>query len=141
MKLRQSQERFWDFSFDQIALDDVPSTVDYILKNTNHKSLSYIGFSQGTAQAFAALSFIPELNDKINLMVALAPVTKPTGLENQGFNTLVRTSPDIIYLLFGRKCLMSVILFWQKIVPPSIWAAIIEYSIYSIFNCKIKSKF
>lgn len=137
LRLKQSQERFWDFSLDQVALDDVPSTVDYILKTTNHKSLSYIGFSQGTAQAFAGLSFNPELNKKINLLVALAPVTKPIGLENQGFNTLVRTSPDIIYLLFGRKCLMSVILFWQKLVPPSIWAAVIEYSIYFIFNCKL----
>lgn len=80
MKLKQSQERFWDFCFDQVALDDVPSTVDYILKTTSHASLTYIGFSQGTAQAFAALSFIPDLNKKINLLVALAPVTKPTGL-------------------------------------------------------------
>jgi lysosomal acid lipase/cholesteryl ester hydrolase len=134
IKLKQSQSRFWDFSFDQVALDDVPSTVDYILKTTNHSSLTYIGFSQGTAQAFAGLSFSQELNQKINLFVALAPVTKPIGLENQGFNALVKTSPDIIYLLFGRKCLMSVILFWQKIVPPAIWAAMIEYAIYFIFN-------
>ena len=80
LKWKQSQERFWDFCFDQVALHDVPSTINYILRITNKETLSYIGFSQGTAQAFAGISFDPELNKKINLFIALAPVTKPIGL-------------------------------------------------------------
>jgi lysosomal acid lipase/cholesteryl ester hydrolase len=45
-------------------------------------SLTYIGFSQGTAQAFAALSIHPLLNNKVNLFVALAPATSPVGKVN-----------------------------------------------------------
>jgi lysosomal acid lipase/cholesteryl ester hydrolase len=41
--------------------------------------LSYIGFSQGTAQAFAALSIHPQLNEKVNVFIALAPAMSPKG--------------------------------------------------------------
>ena len=50
-----------------------------MLKVTKQKNLAYIGFSQGTAQAFAGLSLSPELNDKIRLFIALAPATRPPG--------------------------------------------------------------
>ena len=74
------EERFWDFCIDDFAAFDVPDTVDYILQVTGTASLSYIGFSQGTGQCFAALSTNAELNKKITLFVALAPVTKPVGM-------------------------------------------------------------
>ncbi len=71
---------FWDFCFEDFAMYDLPNSVDYILRVTDQSSLSYIGFSQGTAQGFAALSLSAELNQKINLFIALAPVTKPVGM-------------------------------------------------------------
>jgi lysosomal acid lipase/cholesteryl ester hydrolase len=50
-----------------------------VLDTTKAKSLSYIGFSQGTAQAFAALSIHPQLNEKVDLFIALAPAMSPKG--------------------------------------------------------------
>ena len=77
--LKPINNEFWDYSMDDLASMDVPNVVDYILKTTNSPSLSYIGFSQGSALGFAGLSLNPELAKKINLFIALAPSTKPKG--------------------------------------------------------------
>ncbi|CAI4210806.1 unnamed protein product [Parascedosporium putredinis] len=73
---------FWNFSMDEFALHDIPDSISYILDTTGAESLSYIGFSQGTAQAFATLSIHPKLNTKINVFIALAPAMSPAGLSN-----------------------------------------------------------
>ena len=65
---------------DEFAFYDVPDSIDYVLHTTRAKSLSYIGFSQGTAQAFAALSIHPQLNEKVDLFIALAPAMSPKGI-------------------------------------------------------------
>lgn len=67
-------------SMDDFAWHDIPDTIDYILKVTKTPQLSYIGFSQGTAQAFAALSIHPQLNEKVNVFIGLAPAMNPEGL-------------------------------------------------------------
>ena len=64
---------------DEFAFYDIPDSIDYVLHATTAKSLSYIGFSQGTAQAFAALSIYPQLNEKVNVFIALAPAMSPKG--------------------------------------------------------------
>ena len=117
---------------------DLPNSVDYILRVTDQSSLSYIGFSQGTAQGFAALSLRAEVNQKVNLFIALAPVTKPVGLENQGFNSLVKTSPDLIYLLFGRSCLLPSTIYWQNNIKGPEWVKLIDYAIWFIFSWQSK---
>ena len=78
--LKPINNEFWDYSMDDLASMDLPNVVDYILKTTNSPSLSYIGFSQGSALGFAGLSLNPELAKKINLFIALAPSTKPKGV-------------------------------------------------------------
>lgn len=77
--LPTSSPAFWDFSLDELAKYDMPSFVSYILTHTNQPNLSYIGFSQGSAQAFAALSSNKELNSKLNVFIALAPIIQPRG--------------------------------------------------------------
>lgn len=67
--------KFWDFSFEEMALYDLPATVDYIKKYTEVEKLSaYIGHSQGTIQMFARLCLTPEFSDNMNIFVGLAPV-------------------------------------------------------------------
>lgn len=64
---------------DQFAIHDIPDSINYILDTTKSQSLSYIGFSQGTAQAFASLSIHPSLNEKVDVFIALAPAMSPPG--------------------------------------------------------------
>ena len=74
-----SSAAFWDFSLDDFCLYDIPDSIEYVLNTTHRKTLSYVGFSQGTAQAFAALGVHPYLNERVNLFVALAPAMSPRG--------------------------------------------------------------
>jgi lysosomal acid lipase/cholesteryl ester hydrolase len=72
--------KFWDFSMDEFAWHDIPDSIEYILECTKAATLGYVGFSQGTAQAFAALSIHPKLNERVNVFIALAPAMSPAGL-------------------------------------------------------------
>ncbi|XP_072050943.1 gastric triacylglycerol lipase-like [Amphiura filiformis] len=72
--LTEDQEQFWEWSIDEMAKYDLPAMVDHILNTTGHSQISYIGHSQGTTMAFAGLSISKELQSKLNLFVALAPV-------------------------------------------------------------------
>ncbi|KAF9438111.1 hypothetical protein BGZ76_009729 [Entomortierella beljakovae] len=132
MFIRPEENRFWKFSMDELALFDLPDT--YILKRTGAPSLVYIGFSQGTAQAFASLSINPDLNQKISLFIAMAPATTPPGLDNGLVNAVVKAAPNIIYLLLGRKTPLSVAIFWQNILHPSIYAALIQFAVRFLFG-------
>lgn len=55
---------------------DLPAVITKALEISGAAKLSYIGHSQGTTQMFYALSKNEEFyNDKINLFIALGPVT------------------------------------------------------------------
>jgi lysosomal acid lipase/cholesteryl ester hydrolase len=84
--------KFWDYSIDDFAWHDIPDTIQYILDATRAGSISYIGFSQGTAQAFAALSIHPQLNEKVKVFIALAPAMRPLGLATSIVDGLVKAS-------------------------------------------------
>ncbi|KAI8822874.1 Alpha/Beta hydrolase protein [Fimicolochytrium jonesii] len=134
--LKPTEEAFWDFSMDHLALYDLPDAVDYILKVTGVPSLSYVGFSQGSGQGFSSLSINPRLNKRVNLFVALAPAAKPMGLENKTLGTMLKISPEVVFLLFGRKSLLSVTPFWQSILSPLSFAWTIDIACNFLFRWK-----
>lgn len=74
VKYNENQQQFWDFSFHELAVFDLPASIDYVLHETNHTSLHYIGHSQGTTSFFILGSERPEYMKKIFLMQALAPI-------------------------------------------------------------------
>ncbi|NWU39308.1 LIPM Lipase, partial [Hylia prasina] len=68
-----SQE-FWDFSFHEMAMYDLPAMVDFILMQTEQEKLFYVGHAQGSSLGFIAFSSLPHLAKKIKLFFALAPL-------------------------------------------------------------------
>lgn len=118
---------------DQFAFHDVPDSIDYILATTSQSSLSYIGFSQGTAQAFATLSIHPILNDKVDVFIGLAPAMSPAGLRNGVVDALVKASPEVLFLAFGRRSILSSATMWQSILYPPIFVRIIDMSLSFLF--------
>jgi len=128
-----TSSEFWNFSIDQFAFHDIPDNIDYVLNTTSQPSLAYIGFSQGTAQAFATLSIHPGLNDKVNLFIALAPAMSPAGLRNGIVDALVKASPDVLFLAFGRKSIFSSAIMWQSILYPPIFVRLIDMSLSFLF--------
>ncbi|SPN99954.1 related to triacylglycerol lipase [Cephalotrichum gorgonifer] len=130
---------FWDFSMDEFAFHDIPDTISYILEATSAESLSYIGFSQGTAQAFAALSIHPRLNNQVNVFIALAPAMSPAGLSNGVVDALVKASPQVLYLLFGRRSILSSATMWQSILYPPIFVRLIDMSLSFLFGWRTQN--
>lgn len=130
---------FWDFSIDEFAFHDIPDSINYVLESTRQPSLSYIGFSQGTAQAFAALSIHPRLNEQVNVFIALAPAMSPAGLNNGIVDALIKASPQVLFLLFGRRSILSSATMWQSILYPPIFTKVIDLGLSFLFGWKTKN--
>ncbi|XP_075151158.1 lipase 3-like [Haematobia irritans] len=64
---------FWNFSWHEIGIYDVPNMIDYILKNTNQSQLHYVGHSQGTTVYLVMMSEKPSYNNKIKSVHLLGP--------------------------------------------------------------------
>lgn len=126
--------KFWNFSMDQFAFHDIPDSIGYILETTHQPSLSYIGFSQGTAQAFATLSIHPTLNEKVDVFIALAPAMSPKGVASGIVDSFVKASPNILYLAFGRKAILASATMWQSILYPPIFVRLIDTSLRFLFG-------
>ena len=99
IKYDPNSKEFWNYSIDDFAWHDIPDSINYILDITQAKNLGYVGFSQGSAQAFAALSIHPQLNQKINVFIALAPAMSPTGLAAPVVDGLMKASYVKFYIL------------------------------------------
>ncbi|KZS16469.1 putative Lipase 3 [Daphnia magna] len=80
--LNPSGEAYWRFSWDEMGKFDIPSEINYILTKTGKTKLSYIGHSMGCAIFFVAMINHPELNEKIEVMMALAPATSLANMKS-----------------------------------------------------------
>lgn len=96
----------------------------------------FLSFYQPPA-SFKGVHLSHLLTRQINLCIGLSPVIKPHGLKNETIAALIRSSPDIIYLLFGRKSLISSTPFWISILSRQTFASIIDLCLRLLFawNC------
>eukprot|EP00742_Colponemidia_sp_Colp-10_P001844 GILJ01001974.1.p1 GENE.GILJ01001974.1~~GILJ01001974.1.p1 ORF type:complete len:384 (+),score=50.19 GILJ01001974.1:99-1250(+) len=93
----QSRE-YWDFSFEEMGVFDVSACVDFILKQTNATKISYLGHSQGNAQMWAGLALKPELNDKLNVILAVAPVAYTGNQTSEAISAFADSgAPRLMY--------------------------------------------
>ncbi|KFP90213.1 Lipase member M, partial [Apaloderma vittatum] len=103
-RLSADQVEFWDFSFHEMAMYDLPATIDFVLQKTGQKQLYYVGYSQGCTIAFIAFSSMPELAQKIKMFFALAPVltTKHAKSPITKMSFLLDKQFKVLQLLLGR---------------------------------------
>ncbi|CAH0683023.1 unnamed protein product [Spodoptera exigua] len=71
--LYNTDSDFWHFSWEEIAVHDLPAMIDYILQVTGMQNLYYVGHSQGTTTGYVLCAMKPEYNSKIKMMFSLAP--------------------------------------------------------------------
>ena len=134
LRYSTESEEYWNFSLDEIINYDIPATVDYVLSATGQAKLTYIGFSQGTATMFAALAINPTLQSKVDKMIALAAIIKPNKLRETIPAALIQSSPQMLYLLFGRKSMLSMAAFWAKTLDPKLYSKILDISMGILFG-------
>ncbi|XP_077786604.1 lipase member M-like isoform X2 [Podarcis muralis] len=86
------QEAFWNFSFHEIAIYDIPATINFILRKTKQEGLYFIGYSQGGTLGLIAFSLRPQLAQKVKLFMTLAPIYTFVG--TSGPAVLILNLPD-----------------------------------------------
>ncbi|GMM47724.1 sterol esterase [Pichia kluyveri] len=138
-KYNPNDVEFWNFSIDEFAMYDIPSSINYILNLKNIEKLIYIGFSQGCSQILSSVSINDDLNNKIEKLILIAPATTPKKLSNWLINSIINFDPELIYKLFGKKILMKSVLFWRNITYPPMFIKLIDLPNDLLFNWKSKN--
>ena len=72
--LSNKSKEYWDFSFEDMALHDVPAFYKQALETSGASTLTLISHSQGGTQSFAALAESDALQGQTERFIALAPV-------------------------------------------------------------------
>ncbi|XP_063825336.1 lipase 3-like [Ostrinia nubilalis] len=82
-RYKTNTKEFWNFSFHEIGLYDMPAIIDYIHKvKGDGAKVGYIGHSMGTTIMYTMLSLRPEYNEKLSVGVALAPAVFMANMES-----------------------------------------------------------
>lgn len=71
--LSNEKPKFWDYTWHDIGVYDIPCAIDYILRVTRQDKLHFVGHSQGPTAYFAMMSQRPEYNDRIMSAYLLGP--------------------------------------------------------------------
>lgn len=132
-------QQFWNWTFQHMGLEDLPTQINYVLDLTGQKKLTYIGHSQGTTQAFVGFSLMEELQEKINLFIGLAPVTSMKNQRNHALKLLANLKTETLFQWlevgeFGHRSLSSNILpgiassFKYKVMTKlnSLWGIVMD---------------
>ena len=72
--LNPDETAFWEFSFDEVGLYDIPAMIDLIKAKTEAKKIFYVGFSMGTTSFFAMANAKEEYLEDLALVSLMAPV-------------------------------------------------------------------
>ena len=77
-KFRENSFEFWQFSFHELGIYDIPAAIKYIREeNKSGEKIIYFGHSQGTSLMFSGLVEKYEFyKNNIKLFVALAPIAR-----------------------------------------------------------------
>ncbi|CAB3240224.1 unnamed protein product [Arctia plantaginis] len=90
--------QFFDFTFEEIGIHDLPAMIDYALNYTESSQLHYIGHSQGGTVFLVLTSLMPQYNSKIASAHLLAGVGYQAYFPNEMLSELA-VDVDSIYAL------------------------------------------
>ncbi|XP_058789430.1 lipase 3-like isoform X2 [Phymastichus coffea] len=109
--LSTSDPKFWDFSWDELGMYDLPAVITYIT-DLKKDSLFYIGHSMG-ATTFSVMAIErPEVAKKVKAMIGLAPAT---------------------YVYYIRASIKLIAPFWKLFQHVSNALGIYEFFPHSLF--------
>ncbi|XKL65929.1 hypothetical protein PGB90_009349 [Kerria lacca] len=88
VRLSPDKPKYWQFSWHEMGVYDLPASIDYILSITKQRRLHYIGHSMGTTMFYVMASSRPQYNLKIQLMISLSPVAYMGHIKSSIFRVL-----------------------------------------------------
>ncbi|XP_018058234.1 PREDICTED: lipase 3-like [Atta colombica] len=86
VSLSPSNSKFWNFSFHELGIYDVPAMILYITKMTSRPLHAYIGHSLGSTASYIMAAERPEITRMVRIIISLGPgaifkrVTSPLRL-------------------------------------------------------------
>lgn len=101
--LKTDSKSYWNFSWHDVALHDVPAIIDYIKKTKGSEAkIVYIGHSMGTTILFAMLSLRPEYSNTLTAGFALAPIVFMSDIKSP-VKSLTPIASNVAYMemLYG----------------------------------------
>lgn len=104
VELDNKSKNYWDFYQEDMARQDLPTIIDFVLEKTGQQKLTYIGHSEGTTQFFLGASLIPEyFTERVNLFVGLAPVVTNAACPSKPLTTAAKYIKEIELALMEAK--------------------------------------
>ncbi|KAG5318208.1 LIP3 Lipase, partial [Acromyrmex heyeri] len=74
VSLSPSDSKFWNFSFHELGVYDLPAMISYITDKTSQKLYTYIGHSMGTTASYVMAAERPDIAQMVQAIISLAPV-------------------------------------------------------------------
>lgn len=90
--LSPNDREFWNFSWHELGIVDLPEMIDYVLQETKEDKLRYIGHSQGTTTLLVMTSTRPEYNSKIKSAHLMAPIAFMSHMRSPVMQSVSRVS-------------------------------------------------
>lgn len=90
--LNPNEQPFWNFSFHELGVQDLPSMIDYIGIETGHFNIHYVGHSQGTTTFLVMCAELPWYNSRmlsVNLMGPVAYYSHVPGVLFRSGNVIL----------------------------------------------------
>ena len=93
-KFNSKSYEFWQFSFNEMGLYDIPAVIKYIKEiNKSNEKIIYFGHSQGTTSMLSGLTQKYDFyKDNIKLFVALAPIARLNYLDSTLLSVMSKIS-------------------------------------------------
>ena len=108
--LSTESPEFWNFSFHEIGLYDLPAMIDYMLHTTESSKTFYVGHSQGGAAFLVCMSMLPKYNEKITQAHLLAPVSFQRNMPHPLMRAIAAKS---VNGLFGNMSYINMKPMWN----------------------------
>jgi len=96
VEISPEEEKFWDYSFHEMGLKDLPASLNFIMDKTQSKrKIIYIGHSQGGAMILAGLSVNLEyFKEKLLCVIGLSPASRIDNVSSNFFLFLANYDLD-----------------------------------------------
>jgi pimeloyl-ACP methyl ester carboxylesterase len=135
VNLTVNDKEYWNFSFNEMGKYDVPTNIDFVLKQTGAEKLTYIGHSQGTTQFWLSNILHDDIGSKIETMIGFAPVMFIGNQSSSAVDLCIDLGIDvwledhlnsILWLQDGSSMLNTLIYnyspYFLEIIPRTTWA-------------------
>jgi len=149
-RLSPESPQFWDFSFHEMGIYDLPATLDFILsKNTSTNKIIYMGHSQGGSMIFSALTQRLEyFKTRLLCVIGLAPATRLNNLTSNVVKASsmlaideILNNNNIFEILPHQKNMNSLQDLMIKLYPTMSYALLEDFSDEnSLVNCPERFK-